>query len=141
MGKIVRVKRADTPRQTNMRPLSHAFSAPNRAGVSAPRAQQIGAFLRSGLDRLLRRHLHDQGPIEMRNDAKPHRKRVEAYSAAMTPAQGVCVGQFRGCHFWNLQRVPLMTDAKRPRALFFVGLGLFCPRTLEARYKGIQECK
>jgi len=141
MGKIVRVKRARTTKDKYMRPLSHAFQPLTRAGGSSTGTQQKGVFCVSGLDRLLRRHLHDQGPIEMRNDAKPHRKRVEAYSAAMTPAQGVCVGQFRGCHFWNLQRVPLMTDAKRPRTLFFVGLGLFCPRTLEARYKGIHECK
>jgi len=49
---------------------------------------------------------------------KPNRKRVEAYSAAMTPAQGVCVGQSWRCHVRGLQRVPLMTDASETRTLF-----------------------
>lgn len=66
------------------------------------------------------------GAFLKRDDAKPHRKRVEVYSAAMTPAQGVCVDLSKKCHSWGLQRVPSETDAKRPSPRF-CGYGSFLP--------------
>ncbi len=77
MGKIVRVKPGSL---TNRNRLGFGSLGEQSPFAARRRVENLSGFLLFGLDRQLRRHLHDQGPIEMRNDAKPHRKRVEAYS-------------------------------------------------------------
>lgn len=124
--------------QDKQRPLASAFSLNwQRVATTESRDQGLFAFQTRNTAQA---SYSRSGVFLKRDDAKPHRKRVEAYSAAMTPAQGVCVGQSRACQFWRLQRVPLMTDVKRPAPRFIWVWVSFARRTLEARYLRNTKC-
>lgn len=78
------------------RPLASAFSR-KKAACRNHGEQEPRAFCFPTRNVAQASHSRS-GAFLKRVDAKPYRKRVEAYSAAMTPAQGVCVGQVMGCH-------------------------------------------
>ena len=84
--------------------------------------------------KLLKRHIHDQGLVR---DSGMMQGRTASASKStarpMTLARGVVWIIVQMCRFAGLQRVPLMTDARRPKSNCF-GYGSPLPGTLEARY-------
>lgn len=110
---------------------SHLRSPGNRTSAATLGTQVRGLFAFLWLAAPLRRHLHDPGCSEMREDASSNRERVEGLSARLTPVQGVVRPSQQAHQPKAEQRVPFHTGAAPgDQSCNLCGLGLPSPGTL-----------
>ena len=93
-------------------------------------SNRLSSFQTRRHGKLLRRQIHDQGLSESGMMQGHTASASKSPARPMTPVQGVVVTIMQAYQFAGLQRVSLLTDARRPKPEE-LGMGLLCPELLQ----------
>ena len=102
---------------------------PLRASIGGS-SNRLSSFQTQQLDKLAQASYHDQGLVKSGMMQGHTASASKSPARPMTPVQGVVVTIMQAYQFAGLQRVSLLTDARRPKPEE-LGMGLLCPELLQ----------